>query len=68
MRFMLLIKATPEFEAGVFPDERALAEMAKWTAELEQAGALLECARLRPSAAGVRVRGAGLGRPAIWEH
>ena len=34
MRFMLLIKATPEFEAGVFPDERALA---KWTAEVEQA-------------------------------
>jgi hypothetical protein len=59
MRFMLLIKATPEIEAGVFPDERTLAEMAKWTAELEKAGALLECARLQPSAAGVRVRCAG---------
>jgi hypothetical protein len=56
---MLLIKATPEFEAGIFPDERSLAEISKWTAELEQAGALLECARLLPSVAGVRVRCAG---------
>jgi hypothetical protein len=59
MRFMLLIKATPEFEAGTFPDEKTLAEMAQWTAELEKQGKLLECARLRPSSEGVRVRCSG---------
>lgn len=56
MRFMLLIKATPEFEKGEFPDEGTQAEMKKWTEELRQAGKLLECARLRPSRQGVRVR------------
>ena len=39
MRFMMLVKATKDFEAGVLPDEKLLSEMAKWTEELVKAGA-----------------------------
>jgi len=56
MRYMMLIKATKNFEAGVLPDEKMLSEMAKFTEQLVKAGALLECQRLQPSSQGVRVR------------
>ena len=56
MRFMMLVKATKDFEAGVLPDEKMLSEMAKYTEELVKAGALLACERLQPSSKGVRVR------------
>jgi len=54
---MLLVKATQDFEAGVLPDEKLLAEMATYTEELVKSGALLDpCVRLQPSSKGVRVR------------
>ena len=56
MRVMMLVKATKDFEAGVWPDEKLLSEMAKWTEELVKAGARLDSGRLQPSAQGVRVR------------
>jgi hypothetical protein len=56
MRFMMLVKATKDFEAGVWPDEKLLSEMAKWTEELVKAGARLEAGRLQPSSQGARVR------------
>jgi hypothetical protein len=56
MRFMMLVKATKDYEAGVWPDEKLLSEMAKWTEELVKAGARLEGGRLQPSSKGVRVR------------
>ena len=56
MRFMMLVKATKDFEAGVWPDEKLLSEMAKWTEELVKAGARLEGGRLQPSSNGARVR------------
>jgi len=56
MRFMMLVKATKDFEAGAWPDEKLLTEMAKWTEELVKAGARLEGGRLQPSSKGVRVR------------
>jgi hypothetical protein len=56
MRFMMLIKATKDFEAGVLPDEKLLSEMADWTEELVKAGSPLEAGRLQPSSQGVRVR------------
>ena len=56
MRFMMLVKATKDFEAGVWPDEKLLSEMADWTEELVKAGARLESGRLQPSSQGVRVR------------
>lgn len=54
-RFMLLVKASKDFEAGIWPDEQTLAEMARFTEALAKAGALLECARLHPSSKGTRV-------------
>jgi hypothetical protein len=59
MRFMLLVKATRDFEAGVLPDEKLLSEMASYTGELVKAGALLACERLQTSSKGARVRYAG---------
>ncbi|HEY3965634.1 MAG TPA: YciI family protein [Planctomycetaceae bacterium] len=56
MRFMMLVKATQDFEAGVLPDEKMLSEMAKYTEELVKAGTLLGCERLQPSSMGTRVR------------
>jgi hypothetical protein len=56
MRFMMLVKATKDFEAGVWPDEKLLSEMAKWTDELVKAGARIESGRLQPSSTAVRVR------------
>jgi hypothetical protein len=56
MRFMMLVKATNDFEAGVLPDEKLLSGMAKWTEELLKAGARLEAGRLQPSSQGARVR------------
>jgi hypothetical protein len=56
MRIMMLVKATKDFEAGVWPDERLLSEMARWSEELVKAGARLEGGRLQPSSQGARVR------------
>jgi hypothetical protein len=56
MRFMMLVKATKDFEAGVWLDEKLLSEMATWTEALVKAGARLEAGRLQPSSQGVRVR------------
>ena len=56
MRYMMLVKATKDFEAGVWPDEKMLSEMAKYNEQLVKAGALLACQRLQPSSQGVRVR------------
>ena len=56
MRVMMLVKATRDFEAGVWPDEKLLSKMADWTEELVKAGARLESGRLQPSSQGVRVR------------
>ena len=56
MRYMMLVKATKDFETGVWPDEKMLSEMAKYNEQLVKAGALLACQRLQPSSQGVRVR------------
>ena len=55
MRYMLMVKATKDYEAGALPDETTLSEMARYTEELVAAGALLAAERLQPSSAGVRV-------------
>ena len=56
MRFMMLVKATKDYEAGVLPDEKMLSEMAKYNEELVKAGALLAVDRLQASSKGARVR------------
>ena len=54
-RYMLVVKATPEIEAGTFPDTAFEAESAKYIGELASAGALVACDRLQPSSQGKRV-------------
>ncbi|MGH9894603.1 MAG: YciI family protein, partial [bacterium] len=59
MRFMILVKATKDSEAGVMPSEPLMAEMAKCHEELQKAGALLDGSGLHPSAKGWRIRHSG---------
>jgi hypothetical protein len=55
MRFMIIVKATPESEAGVMPEEALLAAMAEYHEQLVKAGVLLDANGLHPSARGWRV-------------
>ena len=59
MRFMVLVKANEETEAGVLPSEALLAEMGKYNEELAKAGVLLAGEGLQPSSKGARVRFSG---------
>lgn len=54
-RYMLVVKATPEIEAGTFPDQAFDAEAARFLNEVANAGALVACDRLQPSSHGKRV-------------
>jgi hypothetical protein len=56
MRFMIIVKATKDSEAGVRPPESAFAEMAAYHEELAKGGVLLDAAGLQPSTKGWRVR------------
>ena len=56
MRFMMLVKANTDSEAGVLPDEKILSEMGKYNEELVKAGALLAAEGLQASSKGTRVR------------
>jgi hypothetical protein len=56
MRFMVLVKATEESEAGVLPSEEMLAEMGKYNEELANAGVMLAGEGLQPTSKGARVR------------
>jgi len=65
MRFMILVKANEDSEAGVMPDERLLTEMGKYNESLVNAGILLAGEGLHPSSNGVRVRFSGDQRTVI---
>jgi hypothetical protein len=65
MRFMVLVKATKDSEAGVLPDEKLLAEMGKYNEELVKAGVMLAGEGLQPSSKGARVRFSGTKRTVI---
>ena len=65
MRFMVMIKADKNTEAGVLPSERLLAEMGQYNEELVRAGVLLAAEGLQPSSKGARVRFAGKERSVI---
>jgi hypothetical protein len=62
MRFMIIVKATPDSEAGVMPQERLLAEMAKYHEELARAGVLLDASGLQASSKGWRINYSGAER------
>jgi len=49
MRFMIIVKATKETEAGLMPHEQMFAEMAKYHEELQKAGVLLDASDCRPA-------------------
>ena len=55
MRFMMLVKANSNSEAGVMPDEKLIAAMTRYNEELSKAGILLDLAGLQPSSKGARV-------------
>jgi len=65
MRFMILLKADKNTEAGVMPSEKLLADMGKYNEELVKAGVLLAAEGLQPSAKGARVRFSGKKRTVI---
>ena len=65
MRFMAMVKASAESEAGVMPSEQLLAEMGKFNEELAKAGVLLAGEGLQPSSKGARVRFSGSKRTVI---
>jgi hypothetical protein len=56
MRFMVIVKASEESEAGVLPDEKILSAMGKYNEELVKAGVMLAGEGLHPSSKGVRVK------------
>jgi hypothetical protein len=56
MRFMVMVKATKDSEAGMMPSEEELAAMAKFNEEMVKAGVMLDCNGLQASAKGARVR------------
>ena len=65
MRFMILIKADKNTEAGALPDEKLLTDMGKYNEELVKAGVMLAGEGLHPSSKGARVRFAGGKRTVI---
>ncbi len=65
MRFMFILKATRESEAGIRPGGKLLAEMARYHDELLRAGVLLDASALQSSAVGWRVRYSGRKRTVI---
>jgi hypothetical protein len=65
MRFMVIVKANKDSEAGVMPSEELLTEMGKFNEELSKAGVLLAGEGLHPSSKGARVKFSGENRTVI---
>ncbi len=66
MRFMVIVKSTPESEKeGALPDPQLLLEMGKYNEELSKAGVLLALDGLHPSSKGARVKFSGKSRTVI---
>ena len=65
MRFIVLVKADENSEAGILPDEQLLTEMGKYNEELVKAGVMLAGEGLHPSSKGARVKFSGKQRTVI---
>ena len=65
MRFMIIIKADKNTEAGVMPSEKLLADMGKYNEELVKAGIMLAGEGLQPSSKGARVKFSGSKRSVV---
>jgi hypothetical protein len=59
MRFMMIVKASKESEAGVMPTDEMIATMSKFNEELLKAGVLVDLSGLQPTSKGFRVKFAG---------
>src|SRR5215468_11303912 len=66
MKFLMMVKANAESEAGVMPDDSLVAEMTKYNEELVKAGALLDGSGLHPSSKGARIKFSG-GKSTVVE-
>jgi hypothetical protein len=65
MRFMIIVKADKNSEAGALPDEKLLTEMGKYNEELAKAGVMVAGEGLHPSSKGARIRFSGATRTVI---
>ena len=65
MRFMMIVKANKDSEAGNMPSEKALADMARYNEDLVKAGVMLDGAGLKPSSKGARIKYAGDKRTVV---
>jgi hypothetical protein len=65
MRFMVIIKATKDSEAGVMPDQQMLTEMGNFNEELVKAGVMLGGEGLHPSSKGKRIKFSGAKRTVV---
>jgi hypothetical protein len=65
MRFMMIVKANKDSEAGCMPSEKLIADMTKYNEALVKAGALLDLSGLQPSSKGARVQFSGAKRTVI---
>ena len=65
MRFMVIVKATKDSEAGILPTEKLLTDMGKYNEELAKAGIMLAGDGLQPSSKGARVRFSGSKRTVV---
>ena len=65
MKFMIIVKATKESEAGVLPDQQLLTDMGKFNEELVKAGVMLAGEGLQPSSKGARVKFSGNKRTVV---
>jgi hypothetical protein len=65
MRYMIIVKATKDSEAGVMPEEKLIASMATFHEELAKAGVLLDASGLQPSAKGWRIKYSGAKRTVL---
>jgi hypothetical protein len=59
VRFMMIVKANKDSEAGAMPSEEMIATMGKFNEELRKAGVLLDLSGLQPSSKGFRVKFSG---------
>ncbi len=65
MRFMIVVKASKDTEAGVMPEEKLIGAMAMYHEELARAGVLLDASGLKPSSKGWRIKSSGGKRTVI---
>ena len=67
MKFMMIVKANKDSEAGVMPDEKLISAMTRYNEELSKAGVLLDLSGLQPSSMGARIKFSPGGKRTVIE-